>query len=139
MRVERVPLSVILPLRHAILRPGLPLATANFDGDDAPGTDHWACFDASGAVTAVLSVMDAPFPDAPGPARQLRGMASATPGSGAGSALIAEVQRRDPRPMWCNARLRAVPFYARHGWTVVSPCFDIAGVGPHHRMTWETP
>ena len=137
MRAARVPFPTILPLRHAILRPGLPLASAHFDGDDAPGTDHWALFDAGGAVTAVLSVMDAPAPLDPTRTRQLRGMAAAHPGSGAGSVLLAALHAADPRPAWCNARLRAVPFYARHGWQVVSDVFDIAGVGPHHRMIWS--
>jgi Domain of unknown function (DUF1330) len=34
-----------------------------------------------------------------------------------------------------GARVSASEFYARFGWTVVSPVFDIADVGPRVRMT----
>ena len=75
--------------------------------------------------------------------RQLRGMAvdGAHQGRGVGGALLSAVADALSGPLWCNARLRAVPFYARHGWHITSERFDIAGIGPHHRMAWnpETP
>jgi GNAT superfamily N-acetyltransferase len=72
---------------------------------------------------------------------QLRGMAvdATAQRSGIGSALLefAEAHLRavggtDYR--WCNARVRAIPFYERHGWRVVSEEFEIPEVGPHQRM-----
>ena len=39
-----------------------------------------------------------------------------------------------PRVAWCNARNRAVPFYLRHGYAVVSEEFDVPGIGPHRVM-----
>lgn len=36
--------------------------------------------------------------------------------------------------LWCHARAEAVGFYARWGWEVVSPRFEIPDVGPHHTM-----
>jgi GNAT superfamily N-acetyltransferase len=41
--------------------------------------------------------------------------------------------------LWCNARLRAVPFYVRAGFTVEGPEFDISGIGPHHPMALALP
>ena len=41
------------------------------------------------------------------------------------------------RCLWCHARLEAVPFYLRMGWTVASERFDIPDVGPHHAMIWR--
>ncbi len=36
--------------------------------------------------------------------------------------------------VWCNARVVAVPFYAKQGWEIVSEVFDIPTVGPHRAM-----
>lgn len=142
LRVEEVPVAVILPLRAAVLRPGQPADAARFDGDDT--ALHLALFaDVGGEhdatrsdVVACLSVRAAPRDGEP---RQLRGMAvaQAWQGRGLGGALLLAAHGRISAPMWCNARLRAVPFYARHGWVVDSAVFDIAGIGPHHRMSWN--
>ncbi|MDZ4199829.1 MAG: GNAT family N-acetyltransferase, partial [Kiritimatiellia bacterium] len=60
-------------------------------------------------------------------------------GHGMGSALMRFMEqdlRREgeSRPLWCNARLGAIPFYERLGWRRESDVFDIPGVGPHVRM-----
>jgi predicted GNAT family N-acyltransferase len=39
-------------------------------------------------------------------------------------------------PIWCNARVSAMGFYRKAGWTVESEEFEIEGVGPHVRMLW---
>ena len=45
-------------------------------------------------------------------------------------------QRDGARRFWCNARVAAVPFYARMGWRVVSDLFDVPTVGPHRVMAY---
>jgi GNAT superfamily N-acetyltransferase len=35
---------------------------------------------------------------------------------------------------WCNARIKAVPFYQRNGWQIASDEFDVPGIGPHFVM-----
>jgi hypothetical protein len=134
VKAVAVPVDIVLPIRAAVLRPGRPVDDARFVGDDV-GV-HWALFDGDD-VTAVLSLMPHPHPEHPDHPTQLRGMAASRPGAGAGAALLAAVQRHQSAPMWCNARLRAVPFYERLGWVVVSDTFEIPGIGPHHRMTWR--
>ena len=42
--VRRATLDEIFALRHAELRPGLPHASAEFDGDTSPTTRHFAAF-----------------------------------------------------------------------------------------------
>ncbi len=139
VQVAQVDLSAVLPLRHAVLRPGRPLADAAFDGDEAPGTTHHAAT-LGGEVVAVASVMRA---DCPAPARagrwQLRGMAvePSLHRTGVGQALLRHVHASVAAPMWCNARAGAVPFYAANGWRAVLPAFDVPGIGPHRRMTWS--
>jgi len=75
------------------------------------------------------------------PAWQVRGMA--TRGDlvrrGIGRALLAyTVAALDvedgPRLLWCTARVEALGFWQREGWTVASDVFDIPDVGPHRVM-----
>jgi hypothetical protein len=128
-------LDEILALRHRELRPGLPVEEAVFDGDDEPATRHFGAFRGADAV-ACASVMARQWQGTP--AWQLRGMATRSDvvRRGLGSAVLRFVEAAgfDPPLLWCNARLVAVPFYERQGWTVASERFDIPGVGPHHVM-----
>lgn len=135
--VRRVTLDEILALRHEELRPGLPLATARFDGDDEPQTLHVAAIEHD-AVVGCASFMRRPYQGRA--AYQLRGMATRADrrGAGVGAAVLrfgTDALRGDTALLWCNARIAAVPFYERHGWAVASDVFDIPTVGPHHVMT----
>ena len=137
--VRAATVAEILPLRHSVLRPGLPVAAAQFDGDHEATTRHFAALLPDGALVCCASFMTRPWQDAP--AYQLRGMATrpdlARQGLGTrllDFALGVIVAASGPRLVWCNARLPAVAFYRRLGWTIASPAFDIPGVGPHHAM-----
>ncbi len=141
VRVAR--LDEILPLRHAVLRPGRPPATARFDGDGEPTTVHVAAFD-GGEVVGCATLMRRPLDDAD--AAQLRGMATAPThrGRGVGSAVLRLAERIVAvewrvRLAWCNARIESVGFYERAGWRVVSAEFLVPDVGPHVRMTRTLP
>jgi len=141
--VRRADAEETLAIRSAVLREGLPLDAARFQGDHDPATRHWVA-ELDGRVVGVVSVMPAELPDAPDDRRprwQLRGMAVVPEvrSTGVGSALLRAVHDEVAEPMWCNARERAVRFYAQHGWIVLSHLFDIAGVGPHRRMWWPGP
>ncbi|MGN6368146.1 MAG: GNAT family N-acetyltransferase, partial [Phycisphaerae bacterium] len=73
-------------------------------------------------------------------AYQLRGMATgeSVRGRGVGRELLAAaegfVRGAGVGVMWCNARVPAVGFYEKGGWTVVSGEFEIPTAGPHVRM-----
>ena len=135
--LRQTALVEIVALRHAVLRPGLPPESAEFDGDDAPSTRHYGAV-AGGEVIGCLSFMRS---DRGGPAHQLRGMATAASarGTGIGRALLrfadeALVAATGIRGLWCNARVESIGFYERVGWEVVSDVFDVPGVGPHRVM-----
>ena len=135
--VRPVPAGAIIDLRHRVLRPGLPRATAMFDGDHLPTSHHLAAVDIGGHVIGCASFH---LNEHDGePAWQLRGMATAPDWRGRGvgrrvlSAGEAAVTAVGPRLMWCNAREGAVGFYQRLGWAVCSNRFDTS-VGPHYRM-----
>ena len=131
----------ILPLRAAVLRPGLPLTRAAFDGDTEPTTMHFGAFEVD-AVVGCLTMKVAPLDGKP--AWQLRGMAVSAEhrGTGVGRSLLdlacVVIQTREYATLvWCNARSSAVAFYQKQGWKIISDEFVIEGVGPHFRMSRE--
>jgi len=137
LELRRASLDEILPLRHAVLRPGLPLHTARFDGDDEPATRHFGAFVApTGAAVACVSCIRRRREGAD--AWQVRGMATRADlaGRGIGRGLLTfalDALRAEggPRLVWCNARVTALRFWERAGWTVASDVFEIPGVGSH--------
>jgi predicted GNAT family N-acyltransferase len=136
--LRRAALADILPLRHVELRPGLPREAAVFESDAEPATIHVAAVSA-GVVVGCATLVERPLQGRP--AFQLRGMATRRDrtGQGIGTAVLRFTlatlrEERGDVPVWCNARLAAVGFYARLGWRVVSEEFDVPGVGPHRRM-----
>lgn len=132
--LRRTTIELILELRHALLRPGLPQEAAQFDGDTLTGTAHFGAFVAERNV-GCLSFMQATWQGRS--ALQLRGMAVAQAWQrhGVGSALLRfALAECAAEPVWCNARLFAVAFYERHGFVIVGDTFEIAGVGPHKQL-----
>jgi GNAT superfamily N-acetyltransferase len=131
----------VRPIRRRVLRAGLPRPNVEFEGDDAVDTLHVGAF-VDGRLAAVATVLRRPPPDDPSAtaAWQVRGMATepASRGRGLGGSLlercIEHVRERGGDPVWCNARIRAVPFYERHGFARVGGVFDVVDLGPHVRM-----
>ena len=130
-----------LAVRWPVLRPGFPRESAIFAGDDDSATRHFGAYVGERCV-GVASIYIAPLPGrhAAAPAWQLRGMATLPEvrGHGFGRALleacVAHARENDATLLWCNARLGAVGFYRKHGWTTLGEEFDIPAVGPHFRM-----
>jgi GNAT superfamily N-acetyltransferase len=130
----------IIPLRIAILRPGQPPAACQYPGDHAPDARHAGAFTPDGRCVGAASIFREPDSDGQD-AYRLRGMAVDPDyrGAGVGRALlqmlVAQAAAAGVRPLWCNARLPAVGFYARLGWHAVGDPFDIPEAGgTHYRM-----
>jgi len=128
-------------LRRRVLRTGDPAAAVEWVGDDDTGTFHLGIRDRAGVVVAVSTWMHRPDPVDPAvQATQLRGMATdpALEGRGLGSRLLeAGIERcraRDDEVVWANARVTAVGFYERAGFSVVGAEFETAATGLPHRM-----
>jgi predicted GNAT family N-acyltransferase len=128
----------ILDLRWRLLRVGLPRDAAHFEGDDAPTTHHFAAV-LGDRVVACVTYRRGTLDDKP--TWQLRGMAvdDTIQKSGVGSKLIAFadsfVASQDYSDVvWCNARVPAIGFYQRLGWTVIGEQFDVLHAGPHVKM-----
>ena len=129
LRVERVDRDRILGLRARELN-GHSSGRAALAGDLAATTRHWAAV-LDGAVVGCVSVMRLR-------GYALRGMAVAGEfrRQGIGARLLQVVCAEVDAPMWCNARLEAVPFYVSRGWLEVGPVFDLQDKGAHRRLTW---
>ena len=139
--VLRLDVARIIPLRHKVLRPGLPLESASFTGDTETTTYHFGAFDPKNSSLPVscVSYMKTPFGSEE--AYQLRGMATQEDqrGTGAGGALVQAAEARIMADtgiclFWCNARVEACVFYEKQGWEYASDVFNIPGVGDHRKM-----
>lgn len=128
------------PLRQQVLRPGQPLAHMEWPLDHAPGSFHLG-MDVEGRLCSVASFVPqgCSLPGSHTPYR-LRGMATvpAHQGSGFGTALlrfgIGHARQLRADLLWCNARERAVPFYARQGFVAEGQPFPIEHIGVHQLM-----
>ena len=132
-------LDEIFHVRWEILRPGRPIASAQFPGDNEPTTIHVGAF-ASGQNICCATATRAFWKEQP--AWQLRGMGVVPEWQkkGVGQQVLAELenlvrQAADLNLIWCNAREEAVKFYEKQGWKIASESFYIEDVGPHFKMT----
>jgi predicted GNAT family N-acyltransferase len=138
--VRQITTIETFPLRLAVLRPGRPVETAQFSGDDDQTTRHFGVF-TEGRLVGIATLLEAPLTEEPGrKAYQLRGMATAEDVRGKGfgkrlvEACLAYSQQQEAELVWCNARVAAAGFYSRLGFEVLGEEFHIPDVGPHFRM-----
>lgn len=130
----------VLPIRSEVLRNGkLAPDECRFPNDDAEASFHLGYYvDTELACIASFHPME--YKDFEGKAYQLRGMATTEKyrGKGYGNMLvnfaITYLRGQKVNYLWCNARKAAVQFYMGTGFEIVSPEFDVPGIGPHHAM-----
>ncbi len=139
-RIQFITVEQTLPLRSLVLREGRPFDQCTFAEDGQAGSFHIGSFRGDD-LTGIASYYRKDLDDQSGRGFQLRGMAIAPDlqRAGVGRAIVnfGEAHLRTERLadyLWCNARVSAIPFYERDGWSVVSEEFLIPEVGPHRRM-----
>lgn len=159
--IRPVPAAASYPLRHAVLRPHQSLEEMLWEGDDDSQTATFAALEReSGAVVGVATVYPSPAPFEQGEAAQptdpgegrtwrLRGMATREDlrGQGIGSrvldALLTHVKDLGGEIVWCNARVRAIPFYKRAGFETWGEEWELPSIGRHvvmwRKLTDEQP
>lgn len=142
VRIERVAAAAVRPLRATVLRPGGSPDSLIFPGDEDADSLHLAARDPGGEVHGIASLRVEQAPGAAGVhGWRLRGMAThpGRRGQGIGGRLLLAcfryVRAEGGGVLWCNARVAAVGFYARHGLRREGGEFDIPGVGPHYVMS----
>jgi len=141
--VRRATVDEIMPLRHAVLRPGYPLEASHYAEDDvAVHISAWEDATLVGCATVFADPWLGPPEVAD--AWRLRGMAvdPDLQRSGVGTQVLSEAvaAARDAGApvIWANARTTALGFYLRHGWRVAGEEFLASDTGlPHHPILLE--
>jgi GNAT superfamily N-acetyltransferase len=145
VRVELVDAAVTTELRRAVLRPTWAPGTP-MNGDDDPNARHVAALDENGRAIGACVLFRNPYPVRPDAtdAWQLRGMGTAAElrGQGVGAAVlagaIATVREQGGRLLWCMARLTAVPFYERGGFSADTDVYiEPVTALPHRDMSLD--
>ncbi|MEO6521612.1 MAG: GNAT family N-acetyltransferase [Mucilaginibacter sp.] len=138
--IKFIPLAQVFDVRNIVLREGkMPPGQPRFPSDDAEGAFHLGYFDGDKLV-CVASFHPETYTAFPGKAYQLRGMATLEEyrGKSIGNQLlnfaIVYLRGQKTNYIWCNARKKALKFYESIGFEIVSPEFDVPGIGPHHAM-----
>lgn len=127
-------------VRQPVLRPGKPVETCIFDGDDLLTTIHFGIFDGN-SLAGIISVFKASHEFFTEDSQyQIRGMAVLDnyQKQGLGELLVRhaenDVIEKRGTLLWFNAREVAVGFYKKMGYEVIGEPFPISDIGPHYVM-----
>lgn len=127
-------------VRHPVLRAGRPIEDCEFSGDELETTIHLGLFlDDTLAGVATFLKQDNTLFNTP-LQYQLRGMAilKKYQGKRLGEALLQHgetlLKKRSTTLLWFNARVIALSFYKRNGYTIIGDSFEIPSVGTHFVM-----
>jgi len=138
--IKFITVEELLPIRNEVLREGkLTLDECIFPTDKIEGAFHLGYYQDE-ELACISSFHPQNYEGFAGKAYQLRGMATIEKyrGKGLGNLLVnfALVYLRGQKAnyVWCNARKKAVAFYHNAGFEIISPEFEVPGIGPHYVM-----
>ncbi|RYG27411.1 MAG: GNAT family N-acetyltransferase [Chitinophagaceae bacterium] len=138
--IKEIPSVETFTVRHPVLRPGKPLETCRFDGDDLTTTTHFGLFE-DADMRGVASLFRNSHPGFREDRQfQLRGMAVLEDyqGFGYGRQLVGicedQARRAAGELIWFNARENAIGFYETLGYRITGKAFLINGIGMHYVM-----
>jgi len=141
MNVLQISASDTYNLRHEVLRKGRPIDECYFDGDDDDQTFHLGAF-VDNKLVSVASFFYQRHPAFPDENQyRLRGMATLEEhrGGGHSRALLRTafplIKQNFCSLVWCNARVSAIGFYEKTGFTSHGSEFDVPTIGPHVLMS----
>ncbi|WMI64326.1 GNAT family N-acetyltransferase [Aestuariibaculum sp. YM273] len=132
--------SETIPVRHPVLRPGKPIESCNFDGDDLETTFHLGIYLNNQIVGVVSYFKNCNDLLTESSQYQLRGMAVLEDfqGKGLGNLLVQQgdllLKERHIKTLWCNAREVATTFYQKNDFTIIGDPFNIKDIGLHYVM-----
>jgi hypothetical protein len=140
MRVQFIKAADTYPLRLKVLRPGGIEDDVHFANDRLEGAFHLG-IQLGGHRVCVGSFYPEGHPTLTGWKQyRLRGMATHPDfqGQGTGGRLLRfaleHLKAQHADLLWCNARIKAVPFYEREGLRISGDAFEIPGIGTHYVM-----
>lgn len=127
-------------VRHPVLRPGRPIETCVFDGDDLETTFHLGIYNDKKLI-GVCSFFKSNQPLINKNYQyQLRGMAilSDYQKLGLGKLILTHgesmLKQQKIETIWCNAREKATVFYKKNNYSIIGDAFNIEGIGLHYVM-----
>ena len=138
IEIKKITAFESIIVRHPVLRPGRPIESCHFDGDDLLSTSHFGLF-LENQLAGVISAFKAQnklFSEEN--QYQIRGMAvlSEFQKKGFGEALLEycenEIRLKSGNLIWFNARETAIGFYEKSGYEILGDQFEIPDVGPHY-------
>lgn len=138
--IKTITSQATFAVRQPVLRPGKPVDTCIFEGDDLPDTVHFGIYNAD-SLMGVISVFTARHELFEQQTQyQIRGMAvlEQYQKKGLGELLVRHAEKyvaeKGGALIWFNARERATGFYEKVGYYVIGKPFEIRGVGTHYVM-----
>lgn len=139
-RIKKIQSVATYAIRQPVLRPGLPVSSCVFEGDDLSTTAHFGIYE-SDDLAGIISVFKSRNELFTNEVQfQIRGMAILPEHQkkGLGEELLqtAEeyIKNNNGKLAWCNAREVAVGFYKKVGYNTIGNAFTIKGVGVHYVM-----
>lgn len=143
MEVKQIDAKDTFNIRQKILRPHGSKEECSFPGDNDDLSFHLGAYVDEKLVSVASFYMDNhPSIEAEYQFR-LRGMATSDDnrGQGMSSALLRTafplITKNHVNTLWCNARISAVGFYEKVGFSAIGEEFEIEGIGPHVLMIKE--
>lgn len=138
IEIKKITAFETIIVRHPVLRPGRPIESCHFDGDDMPTTSHFGLFleNQLAGVISVFKIQNKLFSEEN--QYQIRGMAvlSEFQKKGFGEALLEycenEIRLKSGDLIWFNAREIALGFYEKSGYEILGDPFEIPDIGPHY-------
>lgn len=139
--IKEILTSQTFPVRHSVLRKGMPIATCSFENDDLSTTFHYGCFK-NETLVGVASLYQKTNPKFKTTTQfQLRGMAVLDEfqkqGIGEQLLLFIENQVKELHAeaiIWCHARGSAVGFYKKLNYSTIGNILVIKDIGNHYIM-----
>ncbi len=138
--IQLVEAEDIRPLRHKMLRQGKEFSTTTYKRDDEEVTFHLGVFVENEIVSCATFYPENIDKVYAKNAYRLRGMATDENYSrnGYGKKIMKKgftiLTSKNCDILWCNARLKAVPFYKSIGLKKMGELFEISDIGPHYFM-----
>ncbi len=138
--IKQITATDTYAVRLPVLRPGKPIESCAFAGDDLITTVHFGIYTDNNIAgcLSVFKVSNNTFDI--NNQYQLRGMAvlEQHQKKGFGELLIVEAEQyiksESGKLIWFNARENAVVFYKKMGYSTTGTAFIIEGIGTHYVM-----
>jgi len=140
MKLKNISSEEIRTLRHKVLRQGKPFSTTTYQRDNCIETFHLAFMKDNVPISCATFYPENTSLISSKRAYRLRGMATIKEHRKKGygkkimSKAIEEIKKRKGDFLWCNARLVAVEFYKKLGFSFKGEQFNISDIGPHYFM-----